>query len=146
MKMSPSDLPVNDIGTKSLHEKHKVVLEQSDSKFARAKVKDQLFVDYLLMEDILTIDQHINAEALLDLATKAGVYLKSPDFGRINTALGGKPSDIYSSALMRWARREKKISKKFGDLGIEIVRDHVMLDVWTRQEQRVALLKTILSQ
>ena len=146
MTMFPSDLPVNDSGTKSLHEKHKIALEQSDSKFARAKVKDQLFVDYLLMEDILTLEEHINAEALLDLATKAGVYLKSPDFGRITTALEGKPSDIYSSSLMRWSRREKKISKKFGDLGVEIVRDHVLLDVWTRQEQRVALLKTIHSQ
>jgi len=143
---SHSNLPVNDIGTKSLHEKHHVVLEQSDSKFARAKVKDQLFVDYLLMEDIITVDQHVNAEALLDLATKAGAYLKSPDFGRITTALAGKPSDIYSSSLMRWGRREKKIKKKFGNLGVEIVRDHVLLDLWTRQEQRIVLLKAILSQ
>ena len=63
--MSPSDLPVNEIGNKHLHFKHDINLEQSDSGFARAKIKDQLFVDHLLMQDFIDVYQHQNAEKLV---------------------------------------------------------------------------------
>jgi hypothetical protein len=141
---SPSDLPVNEIGNRSLHARHSVALEESDSKFARAKVKDQLFVDYLLMEDLLTVQQHANAEHLLATAVSAGVYLKSPKMDSIITAYGEGAPDMYSSGLMRWSRSEKRIRKRWGDEGVKVVYDHVILDIWTRQQERIATLGEIL--
>lgn len=72
---SLSDL--NEVGNKAIHEKHVVALESSDSAFMRVKVKDQRFIDYLLMTDAITMDHHASAERFLQLAVSASVYLTS---------------------------------------------------------------------
>ena len=143
--MSPSDLPVNEIGNKHLHLKHDINLEQSDSGFARAKIKDQLFVDHLLMEDIIDVYQHQNAEKLVAIAVSAGVFLRSPNLSGTNLTSSGK-SNIYSSGLMRWNGVEKSIRKKWGDDGMKIIYDHVILDVWTDDPERVGILGRILTR
>jgi len=143
--MSPSDLPVNEIGNKHLHLKHDINLERSDSGFARAKIKDQLFVDHLLMEDIIDVYQHQNAEKLVAIAVSAGVFLRSPNLSGTNFPSSGK-SNIYSSGLMRWNGVEKSIRKKWGDDGMKIIYDHVILDVWTDDQEKVGILGRILTR
>ena len=143
--MSPSDLPVNEIGNKHLHLKHDIDLEQSDSGFARAKIKDQLFVDHLLMQDIIDVYQHQNAEKLVAIAVSAGVFLRSPNLSGTNFPSSGK-SNIYSSGLMRWNGVEKSIRKKWGDEGMKIIYDHVILDVWTDDQEKVGILGRILTR
>ena len=44
-----SDLKINDIGSPLLHKHHKVDVEDAGNGFARSKVKDQLFIDHLLI-------------------------------------------------------------------------------------------------
>ncbi|MAR84467.1 MAG: hypothetical protein CMF55_06730 [Legionellales bacterium] len=145
--MSPSDLPVNEIGNKHLHFKHDINLEQSDSGFARAKIKDQLFVDHLLMQDFIDVYQHQNAEKLVTIAVSAGVFLRSPNLSGVTGADGNKQnSSIYSSGLMRWNGVEKSIRKKWGDDGMKIIYDHVILDVWTDDQEKVGMLGRILTR
>ena len=143
--MSHSDLPVNEIGNKHLHLKHDINLERSDSGFARAKIKDQLFVDHLLMQDLIDVYQHQNAEKLVAIAVSAGVFLRSPNLSGTNFPSSGK-SNIYSSGLMRWNGVEKSIRKKWGDDGMKIIYDHVILDVWTDDQEKVGILGRILTR
>ncbi len=146
--MSHSDLPVNEIGNKHLHLKHDINLERSDSGFARAKIKDQLFVDHLLMQDLIDVYQHQNAEKLVAIAVSAGVFLRSPNLSGVAQGAGdgGQNSNIYSSGLMRWNGVEKSIRKKWGDDGMKIIYDHVILDVWTDDQEKVGILGRILTR
>jgi hypothetical protein len=147
---SPSEVFVNEVGSKGIHDRHTVALEAGDSRFARARVKDQLFIDHLLMDDTLTVDQHREAERILNLVVSASVYLKSPSMegfsGAVQGGSGGGRNDIYSSALMRWHRQEKYLRRKWGDTGVGVVHDHIVLDVWTDSQPRISLLSQILDK
>tara|TARA_R110002020_G_scaffold126604_4_gene284412 strand:+ start:546 stop:980 length:435 start_codon:yes stop_codon:yes gene_type:complete len=140
---SLSDL--NEVGNKAIHEKHVVALESSDSAFMRVKVKDQRFIDYLLMTDAITMDHHASAERFLQLAVSASVYLTSPSFTEAIGSGGKTNNTIYSSGLMKWHRSEKKIRKKWGDEGVIIIQNHVVLDVWTDDNLKIDFLIRILT-
>ena len=140
-----SHFEVNEVGNKGTHDHHVVALEPSDSAFLRGRVKDQLFIDHLLMKDLISMEQHGRGEHLLQLAVSASVYLTSPKFTGMVGVGGGSNTNIYSSGLMRWHRAEKRIRKKWGDEGVVIVHDHVVLDVWTNEEEKVGFLSRILS-
>ena len=71
---------------------------------------------------------HQNAEKLVAIAVSAGVFLRSPNLSGTNFPSSGK-SNIYSSGLMRWNGVEKSIRKKWGDDGMKIIYDHVILDL-----------------
>ena len=140
-----SHFEVNEVGNKGTHDHHVVALEASDSAFLRGRVKDQLFIDHLLMKDLISVEQHRRGEHLLQLAVSASVYLTSPKFTGMGGVSGGSNTNIYSSGLMRWHRAEKKIRKKWGDAGVVIIHDHVVLDVWTDEGEKVGFLSRILS-
>ena len=135
---------INEVGNKGTHDHHVVALEPSDSAFLRGRVKDQLFIDHLLMKDLISMEQHGRGEHLLQLAVSASVYLTSPKFTEMVGVGGGSNTNIYSSGLMRWHRAEKRIRKKWGDDGVVIIHDHVVLDVWTNEEEKVGFLSRIL--
>ena len=135
---------INEVGNKGTHDHHVVELEPSDSAFLRGRVKDQLFIDHLLMKDLISVEQHRRGEHLLQLAVSASVYLTSPKFTEVVGGGGGSNTNIYSSGLMRWHRAEKKIRKKWGDGGVVIIHDHVVLDVWTNEGEKVGFLSRIL--
>ena len=137
-----SHFEVNEVGNKGTHDHHVVALEPSDSAFLRGRVKDQLFIDHLLMKDLISMEQHGRGE---QLAVSASVYLTSPKFTGMVGVSGGSNTDIYSSGLMKWHRAEKKIRKKWGDAGVVIIHDHVVLDVWTDEGEKVGFLSRILS-
>jgi len=61
MKRTKSGTDLSDIGTAQLHTKHDVHVEELESGLARAKVKDQLTIDRLLLEDVITIAHHMEA-------------------------------------------------------------------------------------
>lgn len=147
---SPSEVVVNEVGSKGIHDRHTVALEAGDSRFARARVKDQLFIDHLLMDDTLTVDEHREAERILDLVVSASVYLRSPSMegfsGAVQGGSGGGKNNIYSSALMKWHRQEKYIRRKWGDEGVGVVHDHIVLDIWTDDQSRINLLAQILGK
>jgi hypothetical protein len=135
---------VNEVGNRGTHDHHVVELEASDSAYMRGRVKDQRFIDHLLMKDLLSVEQHGRGEHLLQLAVSASVFLTSPKFTGVVGGSGGSNTDIYSSGLMRWHRAEKGIRKKWGDEGVVIIHDHVVLDVWTDQGEKVGFLARIL--
>ena len=136
---------INEVGNRGTHDHHVVTLEASDSAFLRGRVRDQRFIDHLLMKDLITMEQHRRGEHLLQLAVSASVFLTSPKFTEVVGAGGGSNTNIYSSGLMRWHRAEKRIRKKWGDGGVVIIHDHVVLDVWLDDEdEKVGFLSRIL--
>ena len=139
---SHSDL--NEVGNKGTHERHVVSLEPSDSAFLRGKVKDQLFIDHLLMTDVITLDQHASGERYLQLAVSASVYLTSPKFAGVVGGGVRSNTTMYSSGLMKWHRAEKNVRKKWGDEGVVIIHNHIILDVWTNDDEKIAFLIKIL--
>tara|TARA_R110002126_G_scaffold100174_4_gene231585 strand:- start:1257 stop:1691 length:435 start_codon:yes stop_codon:yes gene_type:complete len=139
---SHSDL--NEVGNKGTHERHVVSLEPSDSAFLRGKVKDQLFIDHLLMTDVITLDQHASGERYLQLAVSASVYLTSPKFAGVVGGGVRSNTTMYSSGLMKWHRAEKNIRKKWGDEGVLIIHNHILMDVWTDDDEKIAFLIKIL--
>ena len=144
MTTGTSRLLVNEIGSRQLHQKHKVTVEASDNGFARSRVKDQLFIDKLLMRDHITVRQHSEAERILGLAQSANVYLKSPNMAGIISD-GGKP-DMMTSGLMRLRGLLKAIEKKFGDKGVTVLYRHVIEDVHTEDIPSIELLSLILTR
>ena len=57
-----------------LHKRHKVRLEQAEGEpIARAKVVDQMVIDRLLDEDLISLSQHKAAEIFL--LSIVGLYL-----------------------------------------------------------------------
>ena len=140
---SHSDL--NEVGNKGTHERHVVSLEPSDSAFLRGKVKDQLFIDHLLMTDVITLDQHASGERYLQLAVSASVYLTSPKFAGVVGGGVRSNTTMYSSGLMKWHRAEKNVRKKWGDAGVVIIHDHIVLDVWTDDDLKIEFLIRILT-
>ena len=140
---SHSDL--NEVGNKGTHERHVVSLEPSDSAFLRGKVKDQLFIDHLLMTDVITLDQHASGERYLQLAVSASVYLTSPKFAGVVGGGVRSNTTMYSSGLMKWHRAEKNVRKKWGDSGVVIIHDHIVLDVWTDDDLKIEFLIRILT-
>ena len=139
---SHSDL--NEVGNKGTHERHVVSLEPSDSAFLRGKVKDQLFIDHLLMTDVITLDQHASGERYLQLAVSASVYLTSPKFAGVVGGGVRSNTTMYSSGLMKWHRSEKNVRKRWGDEGVVIIHNHIILDVWTNDDEKIAFLIKIL--
>jgi hypothetical protein len=135
---------LNEVGNKGTHERHVVSLEPSDSAFLRGKVKDQLFIDHLLMTDVITLDQHASGERYLQLAVSASVYLTSPKFAGVVGGGVRSNTTMYSSGLMKWHRSEKNVRKRWGDEGVVIIHNHIILDVWTNDDEKIAFLIKIL--
>ena len=139
-----SKLKINDVGSPLLHKHHDVNVEDAGNGWARAKIKDQLFIDKLLMNDDLTIAQHLEGERLIDLAQSANVYLKSPSMG-VASFGGGKP-DMMSSGLMRYARYFRRVIRKWGAEGAGILHDHVIEDKHTEDKNRIKLIAEMLTR
>ena len=135
---------LNEVGNRGTHERHVVSLEPSDSAFLRGKVKDQLFIDHLLMTDVITLDQHASGERYLQLAVAASVYLTSPKFAGVVGGGVRSNTTMYSSGLMKWHRSEKNVRKRWGDEGVVIIHNHIILDVWTNDDDKIAFLIKIL--
>ena len=130
-----------DLGTARLHARHTIHFDEADSGLPRARITDQLFIDQLLLADVLTLEQHAAAERLLNLAQKAGVFLRPLSFD--SRGGGGRP-DLYTSAFMRLRRVLKAIHRDYGIDGVEVFWVHIVEDVPTQSRDRLRLLQAIL--
>jgi len=130
-----------DLGTARLHARHTIHFDEADSGLPRARVADQMFIDQLLLADVLTLEQHAAAERLLNLAQKAGVFLRPLNFD--SRGGGGRP-DLYTSAFMRLRHVLKAIYRDYGAEGVEVFWVHIVEDVPTQDGDRLRLLQNIL--
>ena len=145
-KVHTSMREVNEIGGIKLHERHKIALQEIEgSKFLQAKVKDQLFIDHLLLHDCIDVNQHKNAEHIAFLASSAGCFPSGPCFGMVHQG-GASRKDLLSAPLVRLARKLRHVERKWGITGINLVTDHVVLDKWTEDDLRIAALGEILEK
>lgn len=144
--MPTSNFRINEIGNKTLHERHEIALQDSkSSKFMQAKVKDQLFIDHLLLKNILDLDQHAVAERIVILASTSGSYAKAPSFGAIASDAPNK-KDMLSNSLIKLGNKFKQIRRRFGDEGIVVVTNHVILDRWTDCRYTISFLGEVLKK
>lgn len=126
MKRKTSGTDLSDIGTQQLHRRHDVLVEKLESGLARATVKDQLFIDSLLIDDLITIAQHAEAERLLLLAQQAGCFLRSVDMGSV---MGGDgKGDLMNTGFMRWRYAINGIRRSHGEEGVSVVQDCIVED------------------
>ena len=138
-----SDTQINDMGTPSLHQRHRTALEPSDGVFLRVRVTDQLFIDKLLLKKTITMDQHCTAEWILSQAVRANVYLKTPSMD--SGFSGGKAKDKYSNNLLIFSRTLKRIITKFGYSGESLVFDLIVNNLEVKDEQKIKKLIEILN-
>lgn len=138
-----SDAQINDMGTPSLHQRHRTALEPSEGSFLRVRVTDQLFIDKLLLNKTITMDQHYTAEWILSQAVRANVYLKTPSMD--SGFSGGKAKDKYSNNLLIFSRTLKRIITKFGYSGENLVFDLIVNNLEVKDEQKIKKLIEILN-
>lgn len=143
MKRKKNGTDLSDIGTTQLHIKHDVQVEKLESGLARAKVRDQLVIDAYLFEDKITIAQHSEAERLLELAQKAGVFLRSIDMSAV---IGGNgKGDLANTGFIRWRYAINGIKRNHGIEGVEVVQDCIVENK-RLGESRLELLIQVLSR
>lgn len=119
-----------DLGTNEIHKRHSVMIE--GGKLPRAKVMDQLVVDKMLMDGLLTLQQHQAAEYLLNQAVQAGVFAKALNY---EPKASGSPSKngLESDQLMRYGRTINLVKRRYGEYYGYIV-EEVVLHNWDIRE------------
>jgi hypothetical protein len=143
MKQKKSGTDLSDIGTTQLHLKHEVQVEKLESGLARAKVRDQLVIDAYLFEEKISVPQHAEAERLLELAQKAGVFLRSIDMSAV---MGGDgKGDLANTGFIRWRYAINGIKRNHGIEGVEVVQDCIVENK-RLGESRLELLVQVLSR
>ena len=135
---------INEIGSKNLHNRHSIEIRQSeDTQFLQAKVQDQLFIDHLLLNDLIDVQQHQNGEYIQSLASSSGCFARAVSFGGAYSPTR-KPKDPLTQPLVRLSNKIKHIRKKFGDVGVSVITAHVVLDRWTNDQERIGILAKVL--
>ena len=143
MNQKKTGTDLSDIGTTQLHLKHEVQVEKLESGLARAKVRDQLVIDDYLFEEKISVPQHAEAERLLELAQKAGVFLRSIDMSAV---MGGDgKGDLANTGFIRWRYAINGIKRNHGIEGVEVVQDCIVENK-RLGESRLELLIQILSR
>lgn len=121
-----SDKLHTDLGTNEIHKRHKVMIE--GGKMPRAKVMDQRVVDKMLMEGMLSLQQHQAAEYLMNQASKAGLYTRPLSYQDM-TSGGKRVSDsMASESLMRYGRTLALVERRFGAYHKYVVEEVVIHD------------------
>ena len=121
-----TDKSHTDLGTKEIYKRHSVMIE--GGKMPRAKVMDQLVVDRMLMNGLLTLQEHQAAEYILSQAASAGVYAKPLNYEPKSSG-GTSKNGLESDQLMRYSRTIGLISKRFGPYAKYLV-EEVVLHNW----------------
>ena len=119
-KTGTSEQNVNDVGSKMLHKRHKVRLEQAEGEpIARAKVVDQMVIDRLLDEDLISLSQHKAAEIFLLTAKNAGVFLTGPNM--MGSPSGNAKKEKYHFGLIRLSRMLRTVTEEVGQRGADLL-------------------------
>jgi len=136
-----SEIKVNETGTSELHKRHKTSLEPSDNAFLRVKVTDQLYIDRLLLTKKIDVHHHMTAEWILDQATRANVFVKTPS---MSGTFGGGKGDKYTNGLLLFSRTMNRIKKKFGRTGEKLAFDIIVDDVNIKDVKALQMFRKIL--
>ena len=131
-----SELPLNEIGTRELHERHRIKVEDGDA-FARARVTDQTFVDKLLLRKIIEIYHHQAAERLTQQAVTAGMFVRTPNWAAIP---GNHRTDAYTNGLLRYARTLRHIQRNLGHEAASLLVRVVVEDHGTSDEKELQVV------
>ena len=119
-KSGTSDPVVNDVGSQMLHERHKIRLEKEEGEpIARAKVTDQLVIDRLLNDDLISLSQHKAAEIFLLTAKNAGIFLTGPNM--MGSPSGSAKKEKYHFGLLRFGRMLSMVSEEIGQRGADLL-------------------------
>ena len=137
-KETSTSKPVHDIGTKELHARHRLKIEDGEI-FARARVTDQTFVDKLLLKKVIEIHHHTAAERLVEQAVTAGMFVRTPNWSSIP---GNSRKDAYTNGLLRYSRTLKYVEKTLGRDAVEILERVVVMDSGTKDQEE---LKTVIA-
>ena len=121
-----SDKSHTDLGTKEIYKRHSVMVE--GGKLPRAKVMDQVVVDRMLMDGLLTLQQHQAAEYLMSQAAKAGIFAKPLNYEPKSSG-GSSQNGLESDQLMRYSRTIGLVKKRFGHYASYLV-EEVVLHGW----------------
>ena len=103
----------------------------------------KLFIDHLLLNDLIDVQQHQNGEYIQSLASSSGCFARAVSFGGAYSPTS-KPKDPLTQPLVRLSRKIRKIRKRFGDVGVSVVTAHVVLDRWTDDQERIGILAKVL--
>ena len=118
--------PTTDLGTSEIYKRHSVIIE--GGRVPRAKVMDQVVVDRMLMNGLLTLQEHQAAEYLMNQAAQAGIYAKPLNYEPKSS--GGMSKDgLESDQLMRYSKTIGLITKRFGHYPKYLV-EEVVLHNW----------------
>ena len=131
-----SELPLNEIGTRELHERHRIKVEDGDA-FARARVIDQTFVDKLLLRKIIEIYHHQAAERVIQQAVTAGMFVRTPNWAAIP---GNHRTDAYTNGLLRYARTLRFIQRNLGYAATSLLVRVVVEDQGTEDEEELQVV------
>jgi len=133
--------PTTELGNKQLHERHSVMIE--GGTIARARVMDQLVIDKMLAEGMLSAGQHRVAEEILSLAVESGFYASAPPLEGSTSSLKGTkvPSKVFS-----YARKLRPIRRRYGRYGEYLVQE-VIVHNWdiTNDEVKMKVFLACLS-
>lgn len=121
-----SDKSHTDLGTKEIYKRHSVMVEGGN--LPRAKVMDQVVVDRMLMDGLLTLQQHQAAEYLMNQAAKAGIFAKPLNYEPKSSG-GSSQNGLESDQLMRYSRTIGLVKKRFGHYAAYLV-EEVVLHGW----------------
>ena len=138
IKEPSTSKPVNEVGTKELHARHRLKIEDGEI-FARARVTDQTFVDKLLLKKVIEIHHHSAAERLVEQAVTAGMFVRTPNWSSIP---GNSRKDAYTNGLLRYSRTLKYVEKTLGRDAVEILERVVVMDSGTQDQEE---LKTVIA-
>jgi hypothetical protein len=141
MMIGNSEIKVNETGTVELHQRHRTALEQSDNAFLRVRVTDQLYIDQLLLTKKIDIQHHMTAEWILDQATRANIFVKTPS---MDGTFGGGKGDKYTNGLLVFSQTMRRIKKKFGNTGEKLAFDIIVDDVNIKDEKALRVFRKIL--
>ena len=131
-----SELPFNEVGTRELHDRHRIKIEDGDT-FARARVTDQTFVDRLLLRKIIEIDQHQAAERLVQQALTAGMFVRTPNWASIP---GQHRKETYTNGLLRYSRTLRFVQQNLGYEAASILVRIVVEDRGTEDEEELQVV------
>jgi hypothetical protein len=135
-----SDKSHTDLGTSEIHKRHRVMIE--GGQMPRARVMDQTVVDRMLMEGLLTLQQHQAAEYLMNQASRAGLYTKSVNYKDMNSG-GERVSDALANEdLMRYGRTLRLVERRYGAYHKYLV-EEVVIHNWdiTGDEKKMGVLR-----
>ena len=128
--------PLNEIGTRELHRRHRIKFEDGDT-FARARVIDQTFVDRLLLKKIIEIRHHAAAEQLVQQSVMAGMFVRSPNWTAIP---GNNRKDAYTNGLLRYSRTLRFVERSLDYKAVLVLVRVVVEDYGTDDEKELEVV------